>query len=132
MKVRILILLLMVPCSLFAEESTYELVLAGKSCKEQVGRQQIDCEYRIGKSLHIFIAGIGMPDTAITFMKADFDGDYYGSVGVLHGCVVVKPGKKSGTNHKDDFEPGGFGDYAFVSPKNGKVYRNWEECKAAY
>lgn len=32
---------------------------------------------RVGKSLHLAIVGIGMPDTAVTFYKADRDGDCF-------------------------------------------------------
>jgi len=126
--------LLAVPGAM-AGKSTYQTVLAGKSCKEyKEPSQEIECEYRIGKSLHIVIFGIGSSYASISFDKSDSDGDYYGSVGVLHGCVIVKPGKKGITNHKDAGEPGGLSDCAFISPKNGKVYENgmWEECKAAY
>lgn len=62
-----------------------------------------------------------MPDTGITFARADFpQGDYYAQFGLRHGCVIVKHGPDSRL----------FGlDFAFVSPINGKVYKTWEECK---
>jgi hypothetical protein len=105
------------PGALAADNPTYDAVLAGKTCSEV--QQQLNCKYRVGKSLSFEIVGIGMPDTAVTFYRVDWDGDYYASLGIMHGCVIVKPGKKT----EDGFA------FAFVSPGNGKVYRSWEECR---
>lgn len=106
-----------------ADDETYENVIKGKSCKES-GSQRLDCTYRVGRDLYIAIAGIGMPDTGINFYASSLEGDYYASVGVLHGCIIVTPGKLSESN-----EDGG---YAFISPKNGKVYKDWRNCKKGY
>ena len=103
-----------------AEKSTYELVLAAKSCK--TWNQTISCEYTVGSGLKFSIDGIGQPDTGITFIKSSFDGDFYATFGTLHGCVVIKRGPK-GTTSSAIRGPGSFTDYAFVSPKNGKVYQ---------
>jgi hypothetical protein len=81
--------------------------------------------------LKFTIAGIGQPDTAVTFMKSSFAGDFYATFGVLHGCVIAKRGTK-GVESEDAFESGGFADYAFVSPRNGKVYKSWKQCQAAW
>jgi hypothetical protein len=103
-----------------AEKSVYELTLKGKQCQEKSG-QPLACEYRIGETLHISIDGIGQIDTGITFMKSDFDGDFYATVGVLHGCVIVKHGLKH-IPRQNAF------DFAFISPRTGKVYTTWQEC----
>lgn len=108
----------------YAGHSTYELTVKGKTCQESFS-QTIECDYKIGKSFHISIAGLGQSDTGVTFMKSDFYGDFYATFGLMHGCVVVKPGKK--TLALDD--PSTF---AFISPKNGKVYRDWKECQSGY
>jgi hypothetical protein len=108
----------------FAASSTYELTVKGKTCQESHG-QLIECDYKIGKSLHISIAGLGQPDTGVSFMRSDFNGDFYATFGVLHGCVIIKPGKK---NIAAGFLP----TFAFISPKNGKVYEGWQECQSSY
>ena len=108
----------------FAAPSTYEITVKGKTCQESSG-QLIECDYKIGKSLHISIAGLGQPDTGVSFMRSDFDGDFYATFGVMHGCVIVKPGKK---NITPDYLP----TFAFISPKNGKVYKDWQECQSSY
>lgn len=93
---------------------TYDVVLAGKTC-EKDNLEQLNCSYKAGKDFHVEIAGVGQEDTGIIFLKSDQKGDYYGIYGLLHGCVIVN-GKS-------------FSDPAFISPKNGKVYRSWASCK---
>ena len=94
---------------------TYDALLAGKKC-QQMFNQLLSCSYKIGDSLFIEIPGIGVPDAAITFLKSDADGGYYGKYGLLHGCAIV-------SSTKD------LADVAFISPRNGKVYRTWQECQ---
>ena len=103
-----------------AEETTYEAVVSGMTCKQNRSGS-LECAYHVGRSLYFTIAGIGERDAGITFMSSNFDGDFYASIGVLHGCVIVKPGK---------LKPNMI-DFAFVSPRDGKVYRDWEACGAS-
>jgi hypothetical protein len=98
-----------------ASDITFDTVVAGKKCQEDE-RQQLNCTYNVGKSLSIDIVGIGMPDTSVYFMKSDFNGDFYGVYGMQHGCIIIK-------NKNEIFS------MAFVSPRNGKIYRTWRECK---
>ena len=108
-------LLSIFPPYALASDSTYDAVVAGKKCQE--GKNQgLSCSYRVGKSLLIEIAGMGSPDTGIAFLKSDYDGDFYGKYGVQHGCIIIN-------STKDLFS------FAFVSPKNGKIYKTWQECK---
>lgn len=100
-----------------ARNPTYDAVLEGMSCRQRQSGE-MDCEYKVGRSLRFLIAGVGQPDVAISFFKADVDGDYYASFAVLHGCVVVKPTKVSADSAM----------FAFVSPRDGKTYRNWPTC----
>ena len=112
--------------SIALELSTYDAVLIGKTCME-TRSQEISCEYKVGNDLHFTIDGIGGESTGITFVKSNLEGDFYPTFGLQHGCVIVKRGKK---NWKKDVDhgPGSPFDYAFISPKNGKVYRDWGEC----
>lgn len=111
------------PSKSFAEEFTFDLLTKGKECKES-SNQQIDCNYKIGADFWLSITGIGLTDSAITLMKSDFNGSYYASYGLMHGCVIVKPGLKN----KSLLRP----NLAFVSPVNGKVYKDWESCKGGF
>lgn len=106
-------------------QSTAELLRKTSRCTERgtTAQPQRDCTFAIGKSLRFEIAGVGQTDAAITIFKADFDGDYYISVGVLHGCAIIKPGKRDNVEAALD--------YAFVSPATGLVYKTWQACGAA-
>lgn len=68
-------------------KSSYDVVLAGKSCQTGTWDQSLSCEYVVGTGLKFVIAGIGQPDAAVTFMKSSFDEDFYATFGLLHGCV---------------------------------------------
>lgn len=109
---------------------TYEIVVTGKSCTE-TSTQSIDCQYKVGKDLEFLISGIGQPDTGVTFMKSSFEGDFYASFGIQHNCVIVKRGLK-GVTSQELSGPGSAFDFAFVSLRNGRVYRRWEECQTAF
>ena len=98
--------------------TAYEDTSKGKSCKEY--QQQLGCEFKVGKDLEFSIDAIGTSYTTITFMRVNYSGDYYVKYGLLHGCLVIGHGKNS---------PLFMQDFAFVSPKAGKVYKNWEACQ---
>jgi hypothetical protein len=89
----------------------------------------MECDYVVGHSLHFVIAGIGEEDATISFMSSSFEGDYYGGV-TSHGCVIVH---KGGLNSPSDVVErlNRFADLAFVSPRDGKVYRNALDCAEA-
>ena len=66
-----LILLLQQVCH--ASESTYDLILNGKECKE-FQNQQMNCNYRIGSDFWLSLAGVGTPVVGVIFMKSEFEG----------------------------------------------------------
>ena len=105
-----------------AEASVYELTLKGKQCQENP-KQSLEQEYNIGKTLFIALTGIGQTDTAITFIKSDFNRDFYAAIAVLHGCVIVKRNPEL-INLRNAF------DFAFIAPRTGMVYRTWQECES--
>ena len=82
-----------------------------------------ECNYRVGRSLHFGIAGVGRKDASIYFYEASKTGDYFALFGLSDGCVVVKPGLALPVLQRVDL--------TFVSPKNGRVYRTWESCSEA-
>jgi hypothetical protein len=128
---RILIIFLLLPFAILptfaAQKSTLDRTIEGKSCHED-SNQTIHCDYKVGNDFHLTVSGVGRRDAAITFMRSDFNGDFYGTVGIMHGCVIVKRGKKS-LDPKAGWGPGSMVEFAFISPANGKVYGNWEDCK---
>jgi hypothetical protein len=117
-----ILLALSIVSSISFGQTTFDLVVKGKSCVEQ-RNQQVDCDYKIGTQFWLSIAAVGSSDAGVTFMKSDFNGKYYGTFGVAHGCVIVKTGTANTASSTLDL--------AFVSPKNGKVYQDWPSCQAA-
>jgi len=97
---------------------TYDAVVQGMSCKQQRSGR-MDCEYKVGKSLRFQIAGVGQRDVLINFFKVDVDEDYFASVASLHGCVMVT---SSAARSDTTASP------VFVSPQDGRIYRNWNTC----
>ena len=101
-----------------AARNTYDAVVQGMSCRQQTSGR-LDCEYKVGKSLWFLVAGVGQQDVMVNFFKVNADEDFVASISPLHGCVVVKPsgGRTDST-----------ATLAFVSPVDGKIYRNWNTC----
>jgi hypothetical protein len=110
-------------------DATYQAVVAGMRCRQGTSHEpQLDCTYRVGTGVEFVIAGIGDPAVSITVVRATgYDTDYYVSVGMAHGCVIVKPGR---TTREAALKRGEVPRMAFVSPVDGKVYHTWEECGA--
>ena len=100
--------------------TTYADVVAGMKCTQSLSGGHLECDYRVGRSLHFAIVAPGKPDSSIYFYSASVKGDYFAVLGLLHGCVIVRPGQGASQAHQRDL--------AFVSPRNGKVYRTWQDC----
>ena len=99
--------------------TTHDAVTAGVKCAPN-SRGDMECDYRVGRSLHFGVVGVGKPDASIYFYSASFEGDYFAVMGLSHGCVIVRPGQALGESRAADL--------AFVSPRNGKVYPTWQAC----
>ena len=99
------------------ERSTYDAVRMGMECRQN-SLAGFECEYRVGESLHFIIAGIGELDAGIEILESSSQGDYYAKFGLLHQCVIVSPGARG---HSPP-------DLVFVSPRTGKIHRDWVSC----
>ncbi len=113
-----------------APNETYDAVLEGMACKQQK-TGQMDCEYRVGRALRFVIAGVGQEDVAVNFFEVDPAADYYAGVVLLHGCVVVKPLRPADAARVSAPRSDSVATFAFVSPRNGKVFRTWPMCLSA-
>ena len=105
-------------------KSTYDATNNGKSCanRPDLTRQQRDCDYKIGGDFWLSIAAVGTPMATAHFMKTDFHGKYYASFLPGSYCVMVSKGKSSGKISVTL-------DIAYVSLKNGNVYKEIIECE---
>lgn len=101
-----------------APNPTYDDVVKGMSCRQQQNGR-MDCVYAVGDGLRFQISGVGQVDVVMTFVKMDSGATYVAGFAPLHGCVIVRPA-----------QPGqdSLARMAFVSPHDGKVYRNWNTC----
>jgi hypothetical protein len=88
------------------------------SCRQQpTGR--MDCDYSVGGDLRFAIKGVGQVDAVTSIIQVDSLGAYVAGFAALHGCVIVRPSQPG---------PDSLATMAFVSPQDGKVYRNWNTC----
>lgn len=99
--------------------STYDAVVAGMTCRQQTNGR-LDCHYVIGESLQIRITGVGQEDAVVNFQKVDSTAGYVAGFAALHGCVMIRPAKA---------RPDSLVALAFVSPRDGRVYRTWQHCR---
>jgi len=56
-------------------QTTYEDVVAGMKCTQSLSGH-LECDYRVGRSLHFTIVAPGQPDGSIYFYSASIEGDY--------------------------------------------------------
>lgn len=97
--------------------SAYDALVDGMSCRQQTNGR-LDCTYAIGESLRLSIAGVGQEDAVITFARVDSTAGWTAGFSVLHGCVVVRRAAARDSAAAP----------AFISPKDGRVYRGWQHC----
>lgn len=101
-----------------ASNKTYDAVVEGMTCRQrQSGR--LDCSYRVGDAVRFAIIGVGQDDAVVNFVKVDSAAGYVAGFAALHGCVIVKRATAG-----DSLAP-----LAFVSPRDGRVYRVWQLCR---
>ena len=109
-------LLLFTALSSYAGTDISDLVNKSATCHDG------ECTFNIGQELQFTLVGIGQPNAAVVFERVSSEGDYYASVGALHGCVIVHNGPKTKPILTQR---------AFVSLVTGKAYGTWRECKSA-
>lgn len=109
----------------------FDALLEGMACRQHKSGR-MDCEFRVGSSIRFIIAGVGQEDVIVSFVQADSGSEYVVSMVPLHGCVVVKPTRTADATRAAGIPAAdSVVTFAFVSPKTGKVYRNWAACLSA-
>lgn len=101
------------------ENKAYDAVLEGMSCRQHTSGR-LDCAYAVGSGLRFSIAGVGQDDAVISFARVDSAAGWVAALSVLHGCVVVRPAAAA---------PDSAAALAFISPRDGRVYRVWQHCR---
>ena len=106
-------------------QTVFEATTRGAKCSQNSAGARL-CTYVVGQGLEISITGVGQSDAGVSFLRSDHKSDFWARMGMLHRCVIVVAGERA---------PKEFmtvnGDFAFVSPRTGLVYRLWQECEKA-
>ena len=100
----------------------FNIVTSGTECKA-ASDGGLFCKYKIGKDLEFSITSVGDPDVGISFLHSNFNGDYFARFGVMHGCIIVARGMAAPEQNLP------VDDFVFVSPKTGKIYKTWQDCR---
>jgi hypothetical protein len=100
-------------------ENLSSIINSSKKC-EQTDRG-MECSYVAGDYFKVSIADIGTESAGIHFEKSNSEMPVYASFGILHGCVIVNRFKGAK----------GIPEWVFISPKDGNVYKTWQECGKA-
>lgn len=115
------VLFLFLTVDLVLAQSAFEAAVRGAACRQN-DNGSLNCTYTVGRDLEFSLAAAGEADAGISFLRSSIKGDYYARFGVLHGCIIVAQGEAT-------TQPAPI-DYAYVSPKNGRVYKSWQECQS--
>lgn len=102
-------------------QSAFETAVRGAACRQNANGS-LNCTYTVGHDLEFSITAAGEADAGISFIRSSIKGDYYARFGVLHGCIIVAQGEARTQPAPIDF--------AYISPKNGRVYKSWQECQS--
>ena len=100
-----------------APNAAYDAVVQGMSCKQQPSGR-MNCDYKVGEGLLFTVTGVGQVDVVVNFTKLTAESEFVAGVAPLHGCVIVRRARGADS----------LGQTAFVSPHDGRVYRNWNTC----
>lgn len=117
----IVALLLFLTVNSVLAQSAFEVAVRGAACRQNTNGA-LNCTYTVGRDLEFSITAAGEADAGISFLRSSIKGDYYARFGVLHGCIIVAQGEAT-------TQPAPI-DYAYVSPKTGRVYKSWQECQS--
>lgn len=105
----------------------YTLITNGMRCNQGGAststETQMVCDYSVGDGLQFRIVAVGAADAGIEFEKVSPDSPYRAAMSIKHGCAIVEPRSEKSAAPVPQF--------AFVSPRTGKVYHTWQDCAAA-
>lgn len=109
-------------------KSVYEVLKSNRLCLKSQYTQQTECSFKAGYDLELTIASVGKDYAATVINKSKYDGDFYASTGLaFSSCIMVQAGANN-PNYKDVESPD---KSAFISMKDGQVYKNYRACQAA-
>jgi hypothetical protein len=85
----------------------------------------LGCRYRVGRDLEFELQRVGEADVRLHLLRASDAGDYSADRKLLGRCVFVRHGARGREAGGSEFY------FAFVSGRNGFVYRSLRDCRLA-
>lgn len=107
-----------------AIEPPYEAVRRGVDCNLRPDGS-LACRYRAGRDLEFELRHVGERDVALRLIRSNEAGDYRADGEMMASCVFVRHGARGREAGGSEFA------YAFVSGRNGFVYRSLRDCRLA-
>jgi hypothetical protein len=107
-----------------AIETPFEAARRGARCGLETDGT-LSCRYRVGADLEFDLAHVAQDDVRLRLARSDPDGDYATEREMIDGCVQLRYGALGLARGGSRF------DHAFVSSRNGFVYRSLRECRAS-
>ncbi len=107
-----------------ALEPPYAAVQRGADCNLRPDGS-LGCRYHVGRDLEFELRRVGEPDVELRLIRSGEAGDYRADREMMSRCVFVRHGERGRAQGGSEF------DYAFVSGRNGFVYRSLRECRLA-
>ena len=83
------------------------------------------CRYRAGRDLEFELRRVGEPGVALRLLRSSEAGDYHADREMLGHCVFARHGTRGRERGGSEFV------FAFVSGRNGFVYRSLRDCRLA-
>jgi hypothetical protein len=105
-----------------ALEPPYEATRRGAHC-DLAADGSLGCRYAVGSDLEFELRRVGEPGVALRLLRSSDAGDYRADAQMMADCVLVRHGARGRAAGGADFT------YAFVSGRNGRVYRQLRECR---
>jgi len=105
-----------------ALEPPYEATRRGARCDLEADGS-LGCRYLVGRDLEFELRRVGERGVALRLLRSGDAGDYRADAQMMSDCVFVRYGARGRAAGGADFV------YAFVSGRNGHVYRQLHECR---
>ena len=104
-------------------DELFNVVVRGASCRQEGSTgTAFWCDYAIGPKLRLVVREESTGKSNIAFRHSDMQDDLYAVM--YDGCVAVVPGAAHPSNYDQRY-------VAYISPANGRVYKELADCKAA-
>jgi hypothetical protein len=107
-----------------AIEPPYDAVKHGARCDLEPDGS-LACRYRAGRDLEFVLRRVGERKVELRLIRSTEAGDYRADAEMMAHCVFVRHGARGREQGGSEFT------YAFVSGRNGFVYRGLRDCRLA-